>query len=331
MEVGMTFRATGGATIMADSVKFATGDYRTITAVPMSSLANASVDDTGVDFSKINPTFRQITAGSAGVISQGAIGATGNIVAGGNISATGNIVAVGNISAAGVISHGAIGATGTLTVGGKSTLAGASFSNDVEFATGFGVSGATFSDKAPITLETNGTVAVDGTITANYMYEQVPHMHGAFMYVKMDVDSNTGSTSTLGQDITSASNLEITKSIPIGGAVDANDWFSYTIATIDVPAPAFNVAGSLGVYKITANLVVANTATNPTMTLNIKRNGTAVHTVVNKSYVVIDPQSITMEWFGATRGSWPFTVDVSTSTGNVTIKAGSTMSIVRIA
>ena len=88
---------------------------------------------------------------------------------------------------------------------------------------------------------------------------------------------------------------------------------------------------SVGVYKVTAVINLGNSAVNPTMTLNIKRNGTVVHTVQNNSYSVISPQTMVLEWFGATRSTWPITVDATASTGNATIKAGSTLSIVRIA
>ena len=198
------------------------------------------------------------------------------------------------------------------------------------FAHGLALSGSTYSPGAAVVVDTNGTVDLNGTLTSSYAHQSIPSFHGDFIWMRFDVDSNTGTTSNLGRGITDTADLEVNKSIQIGATAGDNTFQGYTIGTAD-DGIEFDVGASVGVYKVTLVAVVANSAVNPTMTLKILRNGTAVHTVSNNSYSVISPQTITMEWIGATRSTWPISVECDASTGNATLMAGTTLSIVRIA
>ena len=309
---GITFGSTGGGSVLADQIKQSDGTYKSLAQTPMSSMANATDADTAANFGNIIGEFRSLTSTAAistqAKVSANAIGVTGNANVG-----------------------GALGVTGAATFRTSMELTtGATFVSDVPFAKSIALSGAGCTGDAGINYETNGTVDLNGTLTTSYATQLLPHMHGTFIWTRFTADSNTGSTSTLGYGITSTDDVEVNRSIPIGGAAADARFMDFTIGAADDGAH-WDVGDTVGVYKVTLHAVVGNSAVNPAMTLNIKRNGTDVHTVVNNSYSVISPQSMSMEWVGAVRGTWPITVDCDASTGNATLKAGTTLSIVRIA
>ena len=317
---GITFGSTGAGKINADNIQQADGTYKSLAATPLEELGNATAPDTAADFNNVAPTFRKVTAGAAGMDTTGGYSGNGQLKIGQTGTIGGDLVVGGGYSGNGQLN---IGQTGT--IGGELVVAG-----DGKIGKSLALSGLSPDPTAAIHLEPNGTVDVEGTVNSSYATQLIPHIHGTFIWTVFASNSNTGTTSQLGRGLTDTADMTVTKSIPIGGAAGDTTFMEFTLGTAD-DGSEWSVGDSVGVYKVTLHAVVANSAVNPSMTLNIKRNGTAVHSVVNNSYSVISPQSMSMEWIGATRSSWPITVDCAASTGNATLMAGTTLSIVRIA
>ena len=82
--------------------------------------------------------------------------------------------------------------------------------------------------------------------------------------------------------------------------------------------------------QITYHLVVGTSNINPTITINLKINGTTKHSVVTKNYSVISPQ-VTSGDFYTTLRTHPITLEATASAGNVQFMDGSTLEVTRIA
>jgi len=156
--------------------------------------------------------------------------------------------------------------------------------------------------------------------------QEIAHAHSEFLHVYLKADSNTATTSDFGYDVI-LGNTEIIKSICRGGS--ATKYFTYTLGS--GAASTANVGADEGVYRIDARLIVATTALNPDLTVEIKVDGTVIWTGDNGMYSVISPQSVPAEIITYLSTSQDITFHATASTGNATIKAGSTFSITRVA
>ena len=218
--------------------------------------------------------------------------------------------------------------TGNLTVVGQGSFGG-----------NIAVSGAAVDLSSAITIPTVNTVDNDGSIETSLAVQRIPHVHGQFIWTKFNTagtQSTAGALTTLGNGITTASDIEIVKSIPAGAPVGDNSLMSYTIADADGGTAKWNVGDSQGIYKITLNAIVYNSTSNPDTDINIKVNGIAVGGasglfITGGSWIVHQARPITFEWVGLVEDSWDITVDATSNVGNTNFLAGTTVTITRIA
>ena len=163
-------------------------------------------------------------------------------------------------------------------------------------------------------------------LNANTANQEIPHVHSDFIYVYLGADSNTATTSDFGYDVTTEETT-LMKSICRDGSME--NFYTFTSGASE--GAYINVGSDWGIYRIDARLIVATTATNPDVTITAKLGGSAVWTGVNGMYSVVSPQSIPVEIIRSVRTSQNITFHATASTGNATIKSGSTVSITRVA
>ena len=201
------------------------------------------------------------------------------------------------------------------------------------------VSTATVSNLTVGSIPTANTVDNDGSIATSLGVQRIPHVHGQFIWTRFGTagtQSSAGNLTTLGNGITTASDIEIVKSIPDGAAAGDDTLMSYTIATGDGGTAKWNVGDTQGIYKINLNAIVYNSTSNPNTAINIKVNGTAVGGatglfVTGGSFISHQSKPVSFEWVGLVRSSWDITIDATSNSGNTNFLAGTTVSITRIA
>ena len=349
---GIKLRATGTSRVIANRIDY-DGAETEVTALPLTAFAGAIDADTPSDaaWANINATFRAMQAAT---------------IVGGLIKSAGTAGSFKFRRDEGATYQNLISTTeGTITIQAEddvhfmtdtdkkllrlnetgdgecelyqgntkrieTTSDGADIFGDLDITQSLNLSGAANGLNGAINIVTQNTIVDDGTVITTNPTQEVPHMHGDFIYQNFTTDTNTATSVLLGENLTTSADWGLVKSIKAGGLSTDTTYYEYTPYSL-TDDPHWNVKFNGGIYKFNLNLVVANSAVNPTMTCELQINGVTVHTVVNNSYSVISPQSISMEWVGAVRSSFDVTVKASASTGNVTLKAGSTISITRIA
>jgi len=228
----------------------------------------------------------------------------------------------------GLVSKGDIGATGNLAIDGQGS-----------FGSSIAVCGATVDLESAITIPTSYTVDNDGSIATSLAAQRIPHVHGQFIWTRFGTagtQSSAGNLTTLGNGITTASDIEIVKSIPVGAAAGDTSFMDYVIATEDGGTAKWNVGDSQGIYKITLNAIMYNSTSNPDTDINIKVNGTAVGGATELfktagSWIAHQSRPASFEWVGLVRSSWDITIDATSASGNTNFLAGTTVTITRIA
>jgi len=198
---------------------------------------------------------------------------------------------------------------------------------------------AAFASLSVGSIATANTVDNDGSIATSLGVQRFPHFHGQFIWTRFGTagtQSSAGNLTTLGNGITTASDIEIVKSVPDGASAGDNTLMSYTIATGGGGTAKWNVGDTQGIYKINLNAIVYNSTSNPDTDINIKVNGTAVGGatdlfITGGSFISHQSRPASFEWVGLIRSSWDITIDAKSSSGNTNFLAGTTVSITRIA
>jgi len=179
-----------------------------------------------------------------------------------------------------------------------------------------------------IEASTAYTVAnITSGLNANTGNQHIPHVHSDFIYIYVEADSNTATTSDFGYDVTTEETT-LMRSVCRDG--DSQEDF-YTFTSGSSAGAYINVGYDYGIYRIDARLIVATTATNPDVTITAKLGGSTIWSGVNGMYSVVSPQSIPVEIIRSVRTSQNITFHATASTGNATIKSGSSVSITRVA
>ena len=163
-------------------------------------------------------------------------------------------------------------------------------------------------------------------LNANTGNQEIPHVHSDFIYIYVEADSNTATTSDFGYNI-NTNDITLMRSVCRDGSQEN----FYTFTSGAAAAAYINVGSDYGIYKIDARLIVATTATNPDVTITAKLGGSTIWSGVNGMYSVVSPQSIPVEIIRSIRTSQNITFHATASTGNATIKSGSSVSITRVA
>tara|TARA_R110002020_G_scaffold288182_3_gene503643 strand:- start:554 stop:997 length:444 start_codon:yes stop_codon:yes gene_type:complete len=146
------------------------------------------------------------------------------------------------------------------------------------------------------------------------------------MYINLDANSTTSATSYFGEGVAAADQTVIRSS----GGTDTDYYYSNTAWVDDTAAPYFNVKSNGSMYKITVDLILANSAVNPTITISLMVNGSSVKDVVTKSYSVISPQCSSFTYVGSVRAAHNVQVYVSANTGTCTIMQNSSIMVENI-
>ena len=201
------------------------------------------------------------------------------------------------------------------------------------------VSTANVSNLTVGSIPTANTVDNDGSIATSLGVQRIPHVHGQFIWTRFKTagtQSSAGNLTTLGNGITTTSDIEIVKSIPDGAAAGDDTLMSYTYATGDGGTAKWNVGDSQGIYKINLNAIMYNSGSNTDTNINIKVNGSAVGGaedlfITAGSYIAHQSRPASFEWVGLIRSSWDITIDATSTTGNTNFLTGTTVSITRIA
>jgi hypothetical protein len=203
------------------------------------------------------------------------------------------------------------------------------FENGMEISGSIMVSG-TNGGVMPCGFLEASTANTVGNITsglnANTGNQEIPHVHSDFIYIYVEADSNTATTSDFGYNI-NTNDITLMRSVCRDGSQEN----FYTFTSGAAAAAYINVGSDWGIYKIDARLIVATTATNPDVTITAKLGGSTIWSGVNGMYSVVSPQSIPVEIIRSIRTSQNITFHATASTGNATIKSGSSVSITRVA
>ena len=209
---------------------------------------------------------------------------------------------------------------------------GLSADADIKGGKSIALSGAAIDGGGFLTAKVAGTVDDNGGVYAGPK-QVVPHVNSTFMYLNLDADTEVAggasATSYFGQGVVAGDQtLKRSKN-------DSDNTYFYTNTAWvdDTVEPYWNVAavGNGAFYKITVDLIIGFSATNPTFTIQLKKNGTTIKEVAIKSYIVLTPTPISFTHTELIRSAHNLQVYISADVGTATIKSGSSITMERIA
>ena len=178
-------------------------------------------------------------------------------------------------------------------------------------------------------LSTTHTVEDDGDLVTTTDLD-LPHAHGAFMYLRTTADSSSAATTYFGYG-NSSSEVKTTKSRGRTSG-STNTFFRYVDWASGAPDtfPAINCGAVSGIYKINALCIIAVTTTNNT-TISLLVDKVVAHELEITIHSVTDPHQIALEYVGPFISGEDVEIQIAANSGTAIIKEGSTVSIVRIA